>query len=219
MGTNLPSFEKARYEATAPRLTSEAHCVRCQRMMTGRFFRLNGEPMCEPCANAAVGLPAEGAGTAFVKALAVGMGAAFLGCILYAVVEIATGWTIGYVAVAVGWLVGKGMKMGSEGRGGRQYQIAAAVLTYLSVSFASLAVILHAAQKRNPGGHILVDERFAWFAAKYGVISPFLELRDGLNGIIGLFILFIGVRTAWTMMAGSNYRITGPHSVPNEGSV
>ena len=219
MGTNLPSFEKAEYEAAAPGLTNQEHCVRCQRAITDRLFRLNGKPMCEPCASAAVGLPAEGASTAFVKALAVGVGAAIVGCILYAVVEIATGWTIGYVAVAVGWLVGKGMKWGSEGRGGRPYQIAAGILTYLSVSFASLVIILHAAQKRNPGGHIMLDERFAWFAAKYGLLSPVLELRDGLNGIIGLFILFIGIRTAWAMVAGSSYRITGPHPVSNEVAV
>lgn len=218
MGTNLPSFERAEYEA-GPNRPGAERCVRCQQPIAERLFRLNGKPMCEPCANAAVGLPADGGSSAFAKALAVGVVAAVAGCILYAVVEIATGWTIGYVAVAVGWMVGKGMKLGSEGRGGRQYQIAAAVLTYLSVSFASLVMVVHAAQKRTPAGHILFDERFAWFAAKYGLLSPVLELRDGLNGIIGLFILFIGIRTAWTMMAGSNYRMTGPHPVPNEVAV
>lgn len=156
-------------------------------------------------------------GGAFAKALVVGLGAAVVGSILYAVVEIATGWTIGYVALAVGWLVGKGMRWGSEGRGGRDYQIAAAVLTYLAVSFASLIVILHAVQKRNPGGHITLDARFGWFAAKYGLLSPFLELQDGLGGIIGLFILFIGIRTAWAMMAGSTDGVSGPH--PSDGAV
>ena len=213
MSTNLPSFERAEYSARSSLPDEAGRCVRCHEILTGRFFRLNGQPTCEPCANAAVGAPAEGAEAAFAKALIVGLGAAVVGSILYAVVEVATGWTIGYVALAVGWLVGKGMRWGSAGRGGRRYQIAAAVLTYLSVSFASLIVILHAVGKRNPGEHLVLSERFALFAVKYGLLSPFLSLQDGLGGIIGLFILFIGVRAAWSMMAGSEYAITGPHTV------
>ena len=212
MESNLPSFEKAEY-GTSGSAPGE-RCVRCQQTFTDRFFRFNGEPVCEPCANIAVSSPAEGGEAAFVKAIVVGLGAAVVGSALYAAVEIGTGWTIGYVALAVGWLVGKGMRWGSEGRGGRRYQIAAAVLTYLSVSFASLIVILHAVQKRNPAGHLVFDQRFGLFAAKYGLLSPFLELQDGLGGIIGLFILFIGIRAAWTLMAGSEYAITGPHHVP-----
>ena len=208
MSTNLPSFEKAEYGA-GPGVGAE-RCARC-RALTPRFFRLNNEPLCEPCANAAVGLPAEGASGAFAKAIAVGLGAAIVGSVLYAVVEIATGWTIGYVALAVGWLVGKGMKWGSEGRGGRQYQIAAAVLTYLSVSFAGLIVILHAVLKANPGLQIGFGENALLFLAKYGLASPFLELRGGVSGVIGLFILFIGIRAAWSLTAGSEYRISGPY--------
>jgi hypothetical protein len=219
MSTNLPSFEKAEYAAQPGVATSWEKCVRCQQSPMGRFFRLNGQLMCEPCANAAVSTPAHGTEAAFAQAIAIGLGAAVAGSILYAVVEIITGWTIGYVALAVGWLVGKGMRWGSAGRGGRRYQIAAAVLTYLSVSFASLIVILHAAQKRNPGSHLILDERFAFFATKYGLLSPFLSLQDGLGGIIGLFILFIGVRAAWTLMAGSEYAITGPFTVPHDAGV
>ena len=45
-----------------------------------------------------------------------------------------TGWTIGYLAVLVGWLVGKGMMTASEDRGGPQYQVAGIALTYLAVA-------------------------------------------------------------------------------------
>jgi hypothetical protein len=208
MSTNLPSFEKADY-AAVPALES---CARCQQPLTGRFFRVASEPMCEPCANAAVTSPVIGASGAFAKAIAVGVGAAIAGSILYAMVEIATGWTIGYVALAVGWLVGKGMKWGSEGRGGRRYQIAAAVLTYLSVSFAGVVVMIHAAMKDMPAGaRFGFSPGFLPVLAKDVMLAPLLELRGGLNGVIGLFILFIGVRTAWSMTAGSEYRITGPY--------
>jgi hypothetical protein len=202
---DLPSFEKAEYDATSG-ATAE-RCVRCRQRLTEQFFLLNGQPLCELCADAAVVAPAEGGDAAFLQAMLSGLAGAIAGCILYAVAEIATGWTIGYMALAVGWLVGKGMKLGSSGRGGRRYQMVAVVLTYCSVSCANLVVILY--QMR--GREVLIGERFAIRSAEYILLSPFLELRTGINGIIGLFILFIGMRAAWSMAAGTEYKITGPH--------
>ena len=73
---------------------------------------------------------------AYVRAIVFGIGAAILGMILYATFEIQTGIVIGYAALAVGWLVGKAMITGSNGVGGRRYQIAAVLLTYAAVSTA-----------------------------------------------------------------------------------
>lgn len=36
-----------------------------------------------------------------------------------------------------------------------------------------------------------------------GLASPFLELQDGYSGVIGLIILFVGMRFAWKMTAGT----------------
>ena len=63
-----------------------------------------------------------------------------LGLILYATVVIVTGWSIGYLALAVGWLVAKGIMKGSNGMGGRRYQIAAVLLTYASISMAAIPI-------------------------------------------------------------------------------
>src|SRR5260370_38488718 len=70
----------------------------------------------------------------FVRGLIFGIGAAILGLILYATVEIATGWIIGYVSLAVGYLIGKGIKRGSRGSGGRKNQITAVNLTVDALS-------------------------------------------------------------------------------------
>jgi hypothetical protein len=208
--TNLPNFEKAEY-AAGPGVGAE-RCLRCRQSLTKHFFLLNGQPLCEQCADAAVAAPAEGADAAFLKAMLNGLAAAIIGCILYAVVEIATGWTIGYMALAVGWLVGKGMKLGSGGRGGRRYQFVAVALTYCAVSCASLVMILYGLRGRQ----ILITERFVVRSIEYILILPLLSLRTGFNGMIGLFILFIGLRAAWSMTAGAEYRITGPHSATGE---
>jgi hypothetical protein len=108
---------------------------------------------------------------------------------------------IGYVAIGVGYLVGKAMLVATKGVGGRRYQIAAAVLTYLSVSMAFVPETLYLLNKKGIAlSHISVR---GWaMLAGYGVASPFLGLSDGVGGLLGLFILFIGIRAAWALTAG-----------------
>jgi hypothetical protein len=57
-----------------------------------------------------------------------------------------------------------------------------------------------------------------------GLASPFLELQDPVHGVIGLVILFVGIRIAWSMTAGVKLDILGPFKTtsqpanPNAGS-
>jgi hypothetical protein len=46
-----------------------------------------------------------------------------------------------------------------------------------------------------------------------GLASPFLELQDPVHGLIGLFILFIGLRIAWQLAASAPLEVDGPYSV------
>src|SRR5437870_13852045 len=46
--------------------------------------------------------------------------------------------------------------------------------------------------------------------ALLGLASPFLELQDPIHGVIGLVILFVGIRIAWRMTAGSPIEVLGP---------
>ena len=43
-----------------------------------------------------------------------------------------------------------------------------------------------------------------------GLASPFLELQGGFSGLIGLVIIFVGMRIAWKMTAGPRLEILGP---------
>jgi hypothetical protein len=85
---------------------------------------------------------------AFTRGLLFGIGGAILGLILYAAFGIITGLMIGYVSLAVGYIVGKAIKMGSGGIGGRRYQIAAVVLTYAAVSIAAIPIYISQAGKQ-----------------------------------------------------------------------
>ena len=50
--------------------------------------------------------------------------------------------------------------------------------------------------------------------ALIGLVSPFLGLANPMQGVIGLIILFVGLRIAWRMTAGRQVNILGPINDP-----
>ena len=78
----------------------------------------------------------------FIRGLLFGLGGVILGIVLYSAVGIITGFEIGFVSLAVGWLVGKTIVAGSKGRTGRRYQIAALLLTYVAVSLSAVPIAI-----------------------------------------------------------------------------
>src|SRR6202051_919366 len=125
------------------------HCQFCYQPLAGNYYRINKSIACSRCAEKMRGTMATDSHAAFTRALLYGIGAAILGMILYAVFEIATGLIVGYVSLAVGWMVGTAMMKGSNGVGGRRYQIAAVLLTYAAVSMAAVPVWIHYGTKQR----------------------------------------------------------------------
>ncbi len=241
MSADLPSFDKAQYAlAPTPGTSTQDQCTLCKTPITASYYRINGDIGCESCASQATSTIPTDSHAAYTRAILYGIGAAIIGMMMYAQFEIATGITIGYLAIGVGYLVGKAMKFGSKGRGGRRYQIAAAILTYAAVSMAAIPVAIHEYKTKpaqitgappppdSPSVHpypgdvpepAQSNSQPASFGMAVltligiGLASPFMELADGFGGIIGLFILFIGVRAAWSLTAGHDFatnEISGP---------
>lgn len=91
---------------------------------------------------------------AFVRAIAFGVGGALIGLALYSAFTIITGLIIGYVSLAVGYIVGKALVKGSRGIGGRRYQVAAVALTYAAVSLSAIPIgIAQFIKAPKPGSH------------------------------------------------------------------
>jgi len=161
-----------------------------------------------------------------------------------------TGITIGYLSLGVGFLIGRAMMFASKGAGGRQYQIAAVLLTYCAVSLAAIPVALsqYAKQQKHPEAQAKTDGQTGqqnqaggqsssageqgtsqpettsdqpksktslgaiWgYLILIGLASPFLELQEPLSGLIGLVILFVGMRIAWRTTAGIPTQVDGPY--------
>ena len=143
---------------------------------------------------------------AFPKAVLFGIAAAVAGSFGYAVISL-SGFMVSIVAIGMGWLVAKAMMTASRGLGGRQYQVAAALLTYLAVSCGRLWRLWWAIHQQSAINGGRFGNHPLWFAEILGqqaLFGPFLALtRSPLNAGLGLLILFFGVRTAWQLAAGS----------------
>ena len=140
-----PQFATAEYSAQS----SEVKCASCGQKISDSFYRVNGAPVCGECTRRLQAQMPQDSHPAFVRGLLFGAGAALVGFGLYVVFALSTGLVIGYVSLAVGYLVGKAISLGSRGVGGRRYQVAAVLLTYMAVSLAAvpIAISVHMKQK------------------------------------------------------------------------
>ena len=225
-----PQFGTAEYVGSP----GSDHCQFCHQPIAGNYYRANGAMACPACAEKMRGELARDTHGAFVRAILFGVGAAILGMILYATFAIVTGIVIGYAALAVGWLVGKAMVQGSNGVGGRRYQIAAVLLTYAAVSTAAIPVWIHYSGEHKQSQHRQTAQseegsesgsqeesaakapRPSMFSALgmlvlLGLASPFLEFSSNpLGALIGLVILFVGMQFAWKMTGAKPLQVFGP---------
>jgi hypothetical protein len=230
-------------------------CKMCQKPITATYYRANGAMVCDSCADKVRRNIPQDSHKAFVKAVLFGLGGFLAGLIAYAGFSIATGIQIGYLSLAVGWIIGKAMMAGSGNIGGRRYQIAAVILTYAAVSMAAIpiAIFYHPKTEKTPaitseatagnsssanenasaGGDsekktetteaqrspVMVLLMALGQLALIGLASPFLEIAEGVGGIIGLVILFVGMRFAWQMTAAkTNLTVEGPYQVSNSAA-
>jgi uncharacterized protein (DUF983 family) len=205
-----PQFATAEYAPNSSRMK----CAACQQPIGGSYFKIKSSPVCADCTEKMrAKIPTDSPG-AFLRAIAFGIAGALIGLALYVAFALATGLIIGWVSLAVGWLVGKAMHLGSGGLGGRRYQVVAVLLTYLAVAMSAVPIALY---QNGQIHHIQMGEvlgRLAWL----GLASPILELRDTVSGLIGLVILFVGIRFAWRFTAGQTLKVSGPFTTASAGA-
>ncbi len=228
---DVPQFATAVYA----HILGTERCRICGSLVGMEYFRVNNQMACSTCASQAKdGQPAD-SHAAFVRAMLFGLGAAIGGMILYALITMTLHFTIGYFALGVGWMVGTAMKKGSHGIGGQRYQVVAVLLTYLAISSAAVPPIIYAinkdvakrnaqfdseaAQAKSNGGadvpvkHVQMNwGKVTGILGEYAVASPFMDLKEGTGGVIGLVILFVGLSIGFRIMAPRPLAVDGPYS-------
>ena len=153
--------------------------------------------------------PVEFAPAFFLRSLVFGLVGALVGALVYAAFLGITHIEIGYLSVGVAYLIAKAMTIGSSGRGGRLYQIAALVMTCLAVDFGDALLLWW--DVRKDGGNIPMSLHNIVAPGKLGLLKPFLEFHGSPDGaILSVFILFIGLRAAWRMTSGEPGAVRHP---------
>ena len=115
-------------------------CKTCNQLLGARYYRVNGVLTCEGCGEKVKREGPQDTHAAFVRALLFGAVGALIGLAIYSTFTIITGLIIGYVSLAVGYIVGKAIMKGSRGIGGRRYQVAAVIFTYMAVSLSAIPI-------------------------------------------------------------------------------
>jgi hypothetical protein len=110
-------------------------CARCGKALVGSYHMMNAEMICGGCRAHVQRMMNDGSGFGRVgRAFLFGLGAAIVGGGIWYAIQESTGWQIGLIAVLVGWMIGKAVNRGSNGKGGWKYQAMAIVLTYFAVA-------------------------------------------------------------------------------------
>src|ERR1700733_5489208 len=131
-----PQFGTAEYAG----VSGAERCKSCSQSIGSQYYRVNGALTCAYYGEQAQLRTPKDSHQTFVRGLLFGVGGAVLGLIIYAGFGIITGLMLGYISLAVGYIVGKAIMKGTNGIGGRRYQIAAALLTYAAVSLSAVPI-------------------------------------------------------------------------------
>jgi hypothetical protein len=224
------SLQFTRAEPAGAPGSNRPRCVACKSILADTYFHAQRRPVCPACAHRIESHQQAPPAHSLLKSALYGGAAALAGCIIFAAIEIMTGWQIGIIAILVGYMVGKAIRHASRGLGGRPQQILAVLLTYFAISFSYVGVaVAHTAKANaarqttavaapaavNPadgGAHQTVAVGSLFALAWLGLAAPFLALADPMN-LISLFIIFIGLRQAWVLTGRSAIVITGPYQV------
>ncbi len=214
-------------------------CAFCKRPLRDFYFECNGAHVCEICkVREEEDFRKDGGWSRVPTALLFGIGAAVAGSILYYLFIKVLNIELGLMAIGVGWLVGKAVMRRSNFRGGRKYQILAITLTYFSITFSYVPLMIEAAVKEGKGAKAkeakgasattvekpsaspanpgLPEASAGTLVLGFGFLilivlaAPFLA---GFSNFLGWIIIGIGLWEAWKFTRAVPFGTSGPYDL------
>jgi hypothetical protein len=239
--TPVSSPESLRFDEPAADASSPV-CARCRAMIAAAYYEVNGHVVCASCKTALEQAPAGTGPSRLLRATAYGLGAAVLGAGIYYAILAATGYEIGLVAIAVGWLVGRAVHKGSSGVGGWAYQALAVGLTYLAIVSTYVPFIIRSATEEGGKPNVAVSASTAPAASADSVTIGPAAISDashrkmtpaklvigllaliaiaaaapflaGVENVLGLVIIGFALYQAWKMNRRVPIGFSGPYAV------
>ncbi len=223
-------------------------CASCSTPITDRYFTVASNLLCERCQVALKeAKPAGLAVTRMLGAVLLGGVAAIVAGGLWLLVTKLTGYEIGLIAIAVGFLDGGAVQMWSRHAAGVFYQLLAVFLTYSAIVMTyvpaiamefqnsqefreSLTAGFDEAQPEAAGGDAAEAGEVAEAAeiggadaaavAAWAVAIPVafaVPFLAGFENIIGILIIGFALWQAWKMNARRKLDLKGPFRLGADG--
>jgi hypothetical protein len=182
-------------------------CANCKRPITTEYYEIARQVVCADCKGQLekkFGLGVDDGAGPLARAFVFGALAAVGGAVLYLAVAILLHIELALLAILVGWMVGKAVRYGSRGRGGRRYQVLALLLTYFAISVSYVPQLSRIDLGAGAAVGIIVAL----------VIAPIKVVLTQLPGsILSLIIIGVGMAQAWRMNGRVNIAFKGPFRV------
>jgi len=236
-------FDRVISESTssAPPSRLAVICAVCQTPSEAEYFDVNGSILCSRCRTVAESAAEAPQGlVALMTAGVYGLVAGVFGAIIYYAVIAIAHLEIGIVAVLIGYMVGYAVRTGARDRGALRFQVLAVTLTYASIALAYTPIVVkqavgagrsarnapaettssdgnstaatETATTKTPGG-LRVLLSFVILAALITALPVLAVFGSFPSGLISAFIIFIGMRQAWTMTGATRLQVLGPFRV------
>ena len=237
---DVPTFSVV--DAVTP--VGTAPCAECRGPIVDTYYEADQGVICVACRVGMTALERHGGVEQhFGRALSFGVLAALAGAVGYVALLAATGRELTLAVLLIGLVVGKAVRIGSRGRGGRRFQWLAVALTYLAIAATYVPFVVKgysrssalaesaagAASIATPGSTL--DTRFLMVAAEPPparaqslgttalglgallLLAVAAPVLEGANQVVGALLMLAALVQAWRLNRRVDVTITGPYRV------
>jgi hypothetical protein len=130
----LPTPLASPVAAPARPSANAIQCAGCGQAIDGTYYAVADKVICPTCRERLTQTPSGNKVSRLLKATFMGIGAGLLGAVIWFAIRRLANVELGLIAILVGFLVGKAVRLGSGNLGGRGYQVLAVVITYCCIA-------------------------------------------------------------------------------------
>jgi hypothetical protein len=235
---DVPTFDVV--DAVTP--VGTAPCAECRGPIVDTYYEADEGVICAAChPRVASPVSIQASRGRFSRALGFGIVAAAVGAAIYFSVLAATGRDVALVALIIGFLVGKAVRVGARGRGGRRYQWLAVMLTYTAIAATYVPFVMKSFSHGSTASASTTDiaSPAAGGQTFLAVALPVTEpeapasslgasaidvggllmlaiaapVLEGLGHVVTLIVFGCALAQAWRMNRRIDVVITGPYRV------
>lgn len=234
--SDVPTFNVV--DAVTP--VGTAPCAECRGPIVDTYYEADEGVICDAChTRMATHVASQPPTGLFSRAVAFGVVAASIGAAIYFALLAATGREVSIVVLLVGFMVGKAVRAGARGRGGRRYQWLAVALTYLAIVTTYVPFVLKGFTRSSPASVTAISDVSTTTDVLLTVRTPRVEspapraslgattvdlgallllavvapVLEGANHLLTLLVFALALVQAWRLNRRIDVRLTGPYQV------